>query len=140
MQGSDRIREVTCIRCPMGCVVAVECDGSGGARYVQGASCVRGQEYAVAEATAPERMVATVIDVPGCPEPLSVKTERPIPKHLVQDAVCMAKQAAVALPVHIGQVIVPNVCGTGVPIVATKNLDQSFASSRAFADATTSEK
>ena len=140
MQGSDRIKEVICIRCPMGCVVAVECDGSGGARYAQGASCVRGREYAVAEATAPERMMATVIDVPGCPEPLSVKTQQPIPKHLVQDAVCAAKQAAVVPPVRMGQVIVADVCGTGVPIVATKSLDQSSASSRAFADATTNEK
>ena len=90
--------------------------------YREGASCARGREYAVAEVTAPVRSVATTINVPGCGEPLSVKTADPIPKPLIADAVRAMKAAHVGLPVRMGDVILPDLCGTGVPAVATTSL------------------
>ena len=84
---SARISEVTCIRCPLGCAITVDVAPDGAAVYREGASCARGREYAVAEVTAPVRSVATTINVPGCGEPLSVKTADPIPKPLIADAV-----------------------------------------------------
>lgn len=123
MSDNAQLREITCIRCPMGCVVTVEKD-EGGAVYREGATCARGREYAVAEATQPERTVATVVAVRGCGEPLSVKTARPIPKQLMQQAVEQIKGAgaALSLPVHAGDVVVGDLCGTGVSAIATKTL------------------
>lgn len=117
-----RIKEVTCIRCPVGCTVSVEIRPDGDAAYLEGAACARGREYAIAEATAPVRSVATIVNVPGCGEPLSVKTSDPIPKELVADAVRAMKAARIDLPVRVGDVILPDVCGTGVSAVATKSL------------------
>lgn len=119
---SARISEVTCIRCPLGCAITVDVAPDGTAAYREGASCTRGREYAVAEVTAPVRSVATTINVPGCGEPLSVKTADPIPKPLVAAAVRAMKAAHVELPVRAGDVILPDLCGTGVPAVATKSL------------------
>ena len=116
------IIQVTCIRCPIGCAIAVEVAPDGGAVCREGARCDRGREYAVAEATAPVRSVATTINVPGCGEPLSVKTADPIPKPLIADAVRAMKAAHVELPVRMGDVILPDLCGTGIPAVATKSL------------------
>lgn len=119
---SARISEVTCIRCPLGCAITVDVAPDGTAAYREGASCARGREYAVAEATAPVRSVATIVNVPGCGEPLSVKTAEPIPKGLVSDAVRTIKAVRVELPVRTGDVILPDVCGTGVPAIAAKSL------------------
>lgn len=119
---SVRISEVTCIRCPLGCAITVDVAPDGAAVYREGASCARGREYAVAEVTAPVRSVATTVNVPGCGEPLSVKTADPIPKPLIAAAVRAMKAAHVELPVRRGDVILPDLCGTGVPAVATKSL------------------
>lgn len=119
---SARISEVTCIRCPLGCAITVDVAPDGAAVYREGASCARGREYAVAEVTAPVRSVATTINVPGCGEPLSVKTADPIPKPLIADTVRAMKAAHVELPVRMGDMVLPDVCGTGVPVVATKSL------------------
>ena len=122
MSTSVRTVQVTCIRCPIGCVITVDVDPDGTAAYREGARCARGREYAVAEATAPVRSVATTVNVPGCGEPLSVKTADPIPTPLVADAVRAMKAAHVELPVRVGNVILPDLCGTGIPAVATKSL------------------
>lgn len=114
--------QVTCIRCPIGCAITVEVAPGGGAVCRGGARCARGSEYAVAEATAPMRSVATIVNVPGCGEPLSVKTSDPIPKELVADAVRAIKAARVDLPVHAGDTILPDLCGTGIAAIATKSL------------------
>lgn len=119
---SARISEVTCIRCPLGCAITVDVAPDGAAVYREGASCARGREYAVAEVTASMRSVATTINIPGCGEPLSVKTADPIPKPLIADAVRAMKAAHVELPVRMGDMVLPGVCGTGVPVVATKSL------------------
>lgn len=122
MRGNSAIREVTCVRCPAGCVVEVAMDAEGGARCIGGASCARGEDYALSEATAPRRMAATTVPVPGFAEPLSVKTAAPIPKELVPSAVREAKRVKLSAPIRVGDVVLPDVCGTGVAMVATKTL------------------
>lgn len=114
--------EVTCVRCPMGCIVSVEVRADGIAAYLDGAMCARGSEYAVAEATAPMRSVATTVAVSGCGEPLSVKTAAPIPRELVKAAVRAMKGIDVTLPVRVGEVVMMDVCSTGIPVIATKSI------------------
>ncbi|NCB04729.1 MAG: DUF1667 domain-containing protein, partial [Clostridia bacterium] len=52
-----------------------------------------------------------------------VKTKNPVPKKLIFD--CMRELNALRLcaPVHMGQVVCPNVCGTGVDVIATKTVE-----------------
>ena len=110
---------ITCISCPVGCRMTVQVEG-GAVTSVAGNTCKRGETYARQECVAPERMVTAVIPVEGSPMPLSVKTRTPIPKARIQD--CMAALAKLRLtaPVAMGDVVLPDVCGTGVDVIATK--------------------
>lgn len=118
-------RELTCIGCPLGCALTVTLE-NGAVQSVQGNTCPRGDAYARKEVTAPTRIVTSTVKVTGGTLPaVSVKTAGDIPKGKIFDCVRALKDVAVAAPVSIGQVIVPDVAGTGVAIVATKNIDKA---------------
>ena len=53
---------------------------------------------------------------------VSVKTQSDIPKDKIFDCVKALKDVEVTAPVKIGDVIVENVAGTGVNVIATKNV------------------
>ena len=113
--------EITCINCPMGCRMRVEVE-NGRVVSVSGNGCGRGSAYARQECIDPRRTVTAVIPVEGGASPLSVRTSAPIPKRLI--ARCMGELAGVRLcaPVRMGSVVLENVCGTGVDVVATKSV------------------
>ena len=116
------IKNLTCIGCPMGCQLTVTLDDEGKFQSVTGNTCKTGKEYAINEVTDPKRMVTSVLLVEGAKEPLCVKTQTAIPKALIFDCLKAIRQAKPALPIKIGDVIVPNVCETGVDVIATRNL------------------
>ena len=53
---------------------------------------------------------------------VSVKTSADIPKGKIFDCVRELQAIDLTAPVAIGDVIIENVCGTGVSIVATTNV------------------
>ena len=53
---------------------------------------------------------------------MSVKTKEDIPKEKIFECVKALKVVEVTAPVHIGDIILKNVAGTGVDVVATKNV------------------
>ena len=114
-------RTITCIGCPMGCQITVTTNGDA-ITDIANYSCKKGREYAADEISNPTRMVTAVIPAAGSMEPLSVKTRHVIPKSKIFDCIKAIEAAKIALPIAIGDVIIENVCGTGVDIVATKNL------------------
>lgn len=113
---------ITCISCPVGCRLKVTVE-QGKVTSVSGNSCNRGIAYAKQECVAPKRMITAVVKLPDRPMPLSVKTESPIPKDRI--FACMQEIGALSLnaPVLIGQVMLKDVCGTGVNVVATKSIE-----------------
>ncbi|HJB82852.1 MAG TPA: DUF1667 domain-containing protein [Candidatus Mediterraneibacter intestinavium] len=120
------IRNLTCISCPMGCPITVEMDGDE-VVSVTGNTCKRGDVYARKEVTDPTRIVtSTVRVIGGKADMVSVKTKEDIPKGKIFDCVKALKGVEVEAPVKIGDVIVPDVAGTGVDIVATKNVARSL--------------
>ena len=112
---------ITCISCPVGCRMTVTLD-NGAFVSVTGNTCKRGEIYARQECVAPERMVTAVIPVEGASMPLSVKTRTPIPKAKISECMAALAEVKIAAPVHLGQVVLPDVCGTGVDIIATKSV------------------
>ena len=115
------VREITCIGCPVGCALtATIVDGV--VTDVTGNECGRGPAYARQECVRPERMVTALMFVPGASRPLSVKTARPVPKAKINDCLEAIRQTRPVLPVRIGQVVLADVAGTGVPVVATCDL------------------
>ena len=115
-------RILTCIGCPMGCQIEVALDENGNFVDSKGWSCNIGKRYAQEEVTAPVRTVTALVNVTDRSEPLSVKTAHPIPKGKIFDSLAEIKQAKVQAPVHIDDVIIENLCGTGISLVATKNI------------------
>lgn len=114
-------RELICIGCPMGCPLTVELE-NGEVLNVTGQTCKRGEVYARKEVTDPTRIVTSTVMVEGGKvERVSVKTKEDIPKGKIFQCVKALKGVTVKAPVHIGDVIVPNVADTGVDIVATRD-------------------
>ena len=115
--------KLTCIACPMGCPLSVEMDGDK-VVSVTGNTCPRGKVYAEKEVSNPTRIVTSVVRVSGGESVMvSVKTKEDIPKGKIFDVVKALKDVEIPAPVKIGDVVVANVAGTGVDIVATKNVD-----------------
>ena len=112
---------ITCISCPVGCRMTVTLE-NGAFVSVTGNTCKRGEVYARQECVAPERMVTAVIPVEGSVMPLSVKTRTPIPKAKINDCMAALAQVKITAPVQLGQVVLADVCGTGVDIIATKSV------------------
>ena len=122
MQFATDIAAYTCICCPLGCRIEVAHDENGQVSEVSGYTCKRGADYAAQEAVAPERMVTAVLCVSGCLEPVSVKTQRPVPKAAMKDVLAAVAALRLDAPVAAGDVLIEDVCGTGVAVVATKSV------------------
>ena len=116
-------RKLTCIGCPMGCPLTVVMNGKE-VVSVTGNTCKRGEVYARKEVTDPTRIVTSTVRVSGGSiDMVSVKTKEDIPKDKIFQCVRALKGIQIPAPVHIGDVILTNVAGTGVDIVATKNVE-----------------
>lgn len=118
-------RELTCIGCPLGCALTVEMNG-GEVVSVTGNTCKRGDDYARKEVTNPTRIVTSSVKVEdGVLAAVSVKTKEDIPKGKIFDCVKALKDVCVKAPVAIGDVVLADVAGTGVDVIATKNVSQN---------------
>lgn len=116
-------RDLICIGCPLGCPLVVTMEGKE-VTNVEGNTCKNGKKYAEKEVTNPTRIVTSTVMVTGGTDvTASCKTASDIPKPLIFDCVKALKGITLTAPVKIGDVIVSNVCGTGVDIVATSNVD-----------------
>lgn len=118
--------ELTCIGCPLGCQIEVMLDEEGGIQLVTGNTCQRGEAYARKEVTAPTRIVTSSVRVYGSKKGermVPVKTASDIPKGKIMEVIRDLSGVSVPCPVRIGDVLYKNVAGTGVDMVASKNVD-----------------
>ncbi|WP_123053338.1 DUF1667 domain-containing protein [Clostridium sp. JN-1] len=117
------IRELVCIGCPMGCQLQVKLNGKE-AVEVTGNTCKRGEVYGKKECVNPTRIVTSSVCVKdGKIDVVPVKTESDIPKEKIFNCVKALKNLVVEAPVKIGDVVVENILGTGVNVIATKNIE-----------------
>jgi len=115
-------RELVCIGCPLGCQLIVETDGEK-VDGVSGNTCKRGDVYARKEVINPTRIVTSSVKVKdGTSAMVSVKTKEDIPKGKIFDCVTALKNVVVTAPVRIGDVVLADVAGTGVDVIATKHV------------------
>lgn len=113
---------ITCINCPVGCRMEVTHEG-GTVLSVTGNTCKRGDAYARQECVSPLRMVTAVAPVKDRDVPVSLKTRTPIPKKQIDDCMRAIMSAPFTAPIAAGDVLIPDVCGTGVDVIATKAVD-----------------
>lgn len=114
------MKQVICICCPKGCHLNVD-ETNGYA--VTGNACPNGAAYGKEELTHPTRILTSTVRAEGglyprCP----VKTAAPVPKEKLFDVMAALDSVLVTAPVYVGDVVLHDVCGTGVDVVATRNL------------------
>ena len=111
-------KTLTCVACPLGCSITVEHEGAQ-VFSVTGNTCKRGDAYARTEIVNPTRNISSTVKVIGGVHPVvPVKTSAPIPKTMIFDCMKEINAVSVNAPVRLGQVIISDVLGTGVDIVA----------------------
>ena len=113
-------KTMTCIVCPRGCRMEVTCDGD---QLISCSNnfCKRGEAYAKAEIASPVRVLTTTVatrfrHIPRLP----VKTNAPIPKEKIFDAMKQIKSIVVDKDVVIGEVLVSDIIEKGVDLVSCR--------------------
>jgi CxxC motif-containing protein len=117
--------EFLCINCPIGCTLELS-EEDGEILEIAGAECKVGEKYAEEEFRNPRRMVSTTVRVTGgALQLLPVVSASPIPKKMVREAVRVLADVVVKAPVADGQVIYPDIMGTGVDVVSSRKLERA---------------
>lgn len=116
---SKNEQQLVCIRCPRGCILTVaEKDGQWD---VTGNTCARGPEYGIQEVTQPMRVITALMRLDGVDRPVSVKTDREVPKAMMMECVKTMYSVHPAGPVKCGDVLIADLCGTGANVIATRD-------------------
>ncbi|MBE6132163.1 MAG: DUF1667 domain-containing protein [Erysipelotrichaceae bacterium] len=114
------MKEFICIECPKGCHLKVDDELN-----VTGNTCPRGLKYAINEITCPKRVItSTVVIKSKLVSRLPVMSENELPKEKMFDVVNEIAKIRLEAPVKCRDVIIKNVCGTGVNIIATRTIDE----------------
>ena len=111
-----------CLGCPLSCSLEAETDGRE-VLSLRGNTCETGAQYARKELIHPTRSLSSLVRVTGGTQTVvSVKTAAEIPKEKIFDCIHGIKSLEVAAPVHMGDVLLEDVAGTGIAIVATRSV------------------
>ena len=113
-------KEMTCIICPRGCRLHID-----DSLNVTGNFCPRGAAYAKQEILDPRRTLTTTVRCQShCLGVCPVKSAEALPKDKLFDAMAEVNKVTLIPPVHIGDVVVKDVCGTGIDIIATRDIEE----------------
>jgi CxxC motif-containing protein len=117
-------KHFTCVTCPIGCEIDVELQDSD-VVSMEGTKCTKGKEFESQELDEPMRILTTTIRIKGAKwAMLPVRTDRPIPKRLLFRVIEELTDIERRAPVKMSDVIVRDIAGTGVNIVATRSMNR----------------
>lgn len=118
--------ETICTVCPIGCHLVITKDYVNPDNYVvTGNKCKRGENYGILEATNPTRVITSTIKINNTYlKRLPVKTKGAIPKDMNFKCMELINSLEVDAPVKVGQVIVKDILGTGVDLVASRSMER----------------
>ena len=114
------MKEFICIVCPKGCRLQVDDEGN-----VTGNTCIRGEKYGKQEAVDPKRTLTSTVKINSkLVRRLPVITTGDVPKAKVQEIVRYLDNIEVSAPIKVKDVIVKDVMGLGVDILATRSVEK----------------
>lgn len=120
-------KEMICIGCPMGCYLTVDYSGEK-IHDLSGNRCKVGLQYAEKEISNPERTLTTTVKVKNGHLPLvSVRTNKPLPKSRIFEAMNLLSRVEAQAPIKIGETITQNIFESGINVIATKNIQKKKA-------------
>ncbi len=111
------LAEMLCIVCPLGCRLQVTPQDDG-SYQVAGPSCKLGREYGRREAVAPTRVLTTTLAT-AWGRPLPVRSAAPIDRGQLLTVQRRLAGMVLEQPIKAGEVVVKDVDGRGVALVAT---------------------
>ena len=115
-------RNLTCIECPTGCTITATLEDRT-IVDLEGFGCRKGYDYAMSEINHPERILTTTVPARGLSvKMIPVRTSGPIPKDSLRHAMCEIRQLIVCHPVEVGDVLLADLLGLGVDLVATRRV------------------
>jgi CxxC motif-containing protein len=117
------VKEIICINCPLACRIKLTVDNSDKVIEITDYQCKVGKAYAEQEYKSPQRVLTATVKTEGSVRRLlPVRTNKPIPKDMLGDCMSALVDVKVRPVLTIGDIIVPNILGTGVDVVCTDNL------------------
>lgn len=115
-------KEIICTVCPMGCHIMVEGENDI-VTSITGNTCKRGEQYASTEFAHPVRILTSTIKTDSERQPLvAVRSEKPVPKEKMMECMDEIRKCQVIAPINVYDILIENICGTGINIVATGNV------------------
>ena len=122
MNNGSVIDRLTCVLCPVGCELEVRRTDRG--LDVQGHQCEKGIEFATEEVLYPKRNLATSVPLKGSETRLvSVRLSDRVPREMIFPILREIARLRPEPPVRRGQVLLANVLGTGVDVIATRTVE-----------------
>ena len=122
------VETFSCTTCPSECSLSVTADRAGSGEpcvlNVTGNRCARGEAFARQEIVRPVRVLTTTVLVNGGDERLlPVRTAALIPRDLSVEAMRALRSVVVDAPIRMGDVVLADVLGTGVDVIASMDID-----------------
>ena len=137
--------EIICITCPLGCHLSIE-RISDTDITVTGNRCPRGETYAREELLFPKRVVTTTCRAARpplaagagyggdevdrgaafslyAPRRVPVRTSAAFPRERIPELLALAVSLEIGLPVRRGDVLVRDILGTGIDLIATRTIE-----------------
>lgn len=113
-------KRLICIECPKGCALSVDIENCRVAK-ITGNECPKGEKYAAQEIENPTRIFTSVVLAEGLElKMVPVRTDKPIPKGKIKEAIEEVKKLRIKGPVKSGSVIAANFLGLGVNLLSTR--------------------
>ncbi len=112
---------LTCILCPVGCEIEVK----RGTKELdlKGYQCEKGIDFATEEVLRPLRNLATSVPLKGSETLMvSVRLSGRVPRDMLFPILEKISRLRPDGPVRRGQVLIPNVLGTGADVIATRTV------------------
>ena len=116
------IKVIRCIVCPTGCSIKVIGKDTKNVTF-EGYTCNRGLEYAEQEFREPKRILTTTMKVENGNLPLiPVRTDKPLLKDKLTDALKIIAQSQTKAPIKMGDILIENILDSGVNVIASRDL------------------
>lgn len=115
-------KELICIECPKGCALSVDIENCRVVK-VSGSECPKGEEYAVSEIEDPKRILTSTVLTQGLPlKMLPVRTDRPVPKSRIFEAMKEIRKIKINKAVNAGDIVLENLLEIGINLIATRDV------------------
>ncbi len=114
--------DIVCIVCPKGCRLTVTKENKE--MMVTGNQCKRGVAYGLEEVTNPTRIITSTVRLNHpIHRRMPVVTKGAVPKGMMFEVMEQINRVQLELPVHMGDVVIENVMGTGINVVASRTIE-----------------